>query len=567
MAAEKIEFALGSKFKGEGFKAATQAIKDNRQEINAARQGIGALTSAFKEVSPEAAAAVGAVQKFGQAFVTGGIVGGVISLALQGLAKAVSFVSEKMHEAAEASKKYADILRNEVLAAMGDSSAQFQKLSEDIGKANREIKDSLALLNGDVAREAQNKVHELHIATLQKITDDMSAEGRASLLAQEQLTAQQIKAAAALEQATNAVNSQKEIVENTTKKREAAEQAVVDAETRLAELRERSAEYLQKRQALDNAIENVEQQYKDGMINLAKYREQQKQGALKVAELEETYKEQIEKLADATSKVEEAKRNAAAATDAEAAAARELETAELKVADVKLKNEAERADAELKLNDAKKKEQEAIEKETEAHQEVLDLCGGLYDAWNAWIDETEKLADAEAQLTEDIKNGAEDSGKVDPNKVQKVNVVRGPASGIGVNVEWNPLNQEIQKPKGLDDATWNRFRNGLANVADMQKVHRFQERQQRDQEMQLKRIEADSIKFLKIADTPESWRSKADNAFMEIYKQKVLPQLPKEMAAKMLGDAGKHILAKEDMKEFLGDKCAIIKYLEKLGLK
>lgn len=567
MAAEKIEFALGSKFEGEGFKAATQAIKDNRQEINAARQGIGALTSAFKEVSPEAAAAVGAVQKFGQAFVTGGIVGGVISLALQGLAKAVSFVSEKMHEAAEASKKYADILRNEVLAAMGDSSAQFQKLSEDIGKANREIKDSLALLNGDVAREAQNKVHELHIATLQKITDDMSAEGRASLLAQEQLTAQQIKAAAALEQATNAVNSQKEIVENTTKKREAAEQAVVDAETRLAELRERSAEYLQKRQALDNAIENVEQQYKDGMINLAKYREQQKQGALKVAELEETYKEQIEKLKDATSKVEEAKRNAAAATDAEAAAARELETAELKVADVKLKNEAERADAELKLNDAKKKEQEAIEKETKAHQEMLDLCGGLYDAWNAWIDETEKLADAEAQLTEDIKNGAEDSGKVDPNKVQKVNVVQGPASGIGVNVEWNPLNQEIQKPKGLDDATWNRFRNGLANVADMQKVHRFQERQQRDQETQLKRIEADSIKFLRIADAPESWRSKADDAFMEIYKQKVLPQLPKEMAAKMLGDAGKHILAKEDMKEFLGDKCAIIKYLEKLGLK
>lgn len=567
MAAEKIEFALGSKFEGEGFKAATQAIKDNKNEINAARQGLGALTSAFKDVSPEAAAAVGAVQKFGRAFVTGGIVGGAISLALQGLAKAVSFVSEKMHEAAEASKRYADILRNEVLAAMGDSSAQFQKLSDDIGKANREIKDSLALLNGDVAREAQNKVHELHIETLQKITDDMSAEAKASLLAQEELTKCEINAAAALEQATNAVNSHKEIVENCAKKREAAEQAVVNAETKLAELRERSSEYIQKRQKLDYAIENVDERYKNGMINLAEYRRLQKEGALKVAELEETYKDQVGNLNEATSKLDAARRNAADAADAEAAAARALETAELNAESVRIKNDAERADAEQKLREAQVKHSEAVMKLVEKeHEAADDWSEFLQNQLRKLNDATENLADAENDAADDLENGDDKGGK-DSNKVQKVNVVQGPASGIGVNVEWNPLNQEIQKPKGLDDATWNRFRNGLANVADMQKVHRFQERQQRDQETQLKRIEADSIKFLKIADTPESWRSKADNAFMEIYKQKVLPQLPKEMAAKMLGDAGKHILAKEDMKEFLGERCAIIKYLEKLGLK
>lgn len=566
MAAEKIEFSLGSKFEGEGFKQATQAIKDNRQEINGARQGLGALTSAFKEVSPEAATAVGAVQKFGQAFVTGGIIGGAISLALQGLAFAVTKVTEKMQEAAEASKKYADILRNDVLAAMGESSAQFQKLSTDIDKANREIKDSLALLNGDVARGAQNKVHELHINTLQQITDDMSETGRAAILANEALNQTVIKRDAALQQATNVINAQMEIAENAAKVKNAADAAVVAAETKLAELQERSAEYLAKRQALDDAIANAEQMYNDGIIDLSKYRQLQKEGALKAAELEETYKDQIGYLKDATAKLEAARLNAANAADAESKAETQLEQAQLNIEAQRTKYEAELMDATRKRQEAVELNEIAIDEETSAEEAMIERMNELDSALSEWKDSTNELSKAEKKAKEDLEKGGDGGGgNFDPNKVQKVNVVKG--TGVSVDVDFNNVNEEIGKPKDLDDKTWNRMRQGLANVADMQKVQRFQDKAQRDRETQLKRIESDSVKFLKIADTPESWRSKADENFIDIYKQKVLPQLPKEIAAKMLGDAGKHVLAKEDIEKFLGDNGTILKYLKNLGLK
>lgn len=563
MAAEKIEFSLGSKFEGEGFKQATQAIKDNRQEINGARQGLGALTSAFKEVSPEAATAVGAVQKFGQAFVTGGIIGGAISLALQGLAFAVTKVTEKIQEAAEASKKYADILRNDVLAAMGESSAQFTKLSTDIDKANREIKDSLALLNGDVARDAQNKVHELHINTLQQITDDMSETGKASILANEALNQTVIKRDAALQQATNVIKAQMEIAENAAKVKDAADAAVFAAETKLAELQERSAEYLAKRQALDDAIANAEQMYNDGIIDLAKYRQLQKEGALKAAELEETYKDQIGYLKDATAKLEAARLNAANAADAESKAETQLAQAQLNIEAQRTKYEAELMDATRKRQEAVELNEIAIDEETSAEEAMIEQMNELDSALREWKDSTNKLSEAEKKAKEDLEKGG--GGNFDPNKVQKVNVVKGTC--VSVDVDLNNVNEEIGKPKDLDDKTWNRMRQGLANVADMEKVQRFQDKAQRDRETQLKRIESDSVKFLKIADTPESWRSKADENFIDIYKQEVLPQLPKEIAAKMLGDAGNHVLAKEDMEEFLGDNGTIINYLKKLGLK
>ena len=113
MADNHIQFRIGSTFQGDGFKKAALAIQQNQRETRSATRGLGELTSTVEGISPAAAKAVSAVKGIGSAFVAGGIVGGAIQLALQGVGLVLEKVVEKTKEAAEASKTYAGILKDQ----------------------------------------------------------------------------------------------------------------------------------------------------------------------------------------------------------------------------------------------------------------------------------------------------------------------------------------------------------------------------------------------------------------------------------------------------------------------
>ena len=120
---------------------------------------------------------------------------------------ALGFIITKFNEAKEAAAKFADICRTEIVDGMKSITSGFKDVSTDIANAKSEAKDMLAVLNGAIASEARTKVQELHIQTLQQITDGMSEAGKNAILANEAYQAAIIKNTAAIEQA-EAANKQ-----------------------------------------------------------------------------------------------------------------------------------------------------------------------------------------------------------------------------------------------------------------------------------------------------------------------------------------------------------------------
>lgn len=572
MADNHITFKIGSAFNGEGFEKANQAIKDNRKEISASVRGLGELSSAFKNVSPGAAAAADGVGKFAAAFVSGGIAGGVISLALEGISLAVEKVSQHFAEAAEATKKYAAILKDEVMAALGDTTARFKSLQSEMAESSRLAKDVLSVLNGDVAHDAANKLYELHVSTINKLTDDMSATERAIILAEESRQAAIIRATAAEEQAANAVNAYQTALDNAAKVKEGSEQRAAKASEKLAELTEKSAEYLDKRKTAENYLATQEERFAEGQISLKDVIDARKNVALKLSELEETYKDDVSRLKDATSRAEAAKKDVAAAEYEYQRAQDRLHQA------VQKREEAERSittaelDGSLKVTEAQKSHAEVLEAEAKKHQEALDASGGFIDAWNGFMDSLENLGNS----MDEAADGMGGSGKSDFNDGyderklgRKVRVVNPNDIGnsVGVGVRINNVREDIVKPRKLDDATFERIKKGQASVADWKRFDRFTEREERDAESSTHRIGADAARFISNADKPESWLSSRDLQFQEDFKSRVLPQLPVDVATKLLGDASKHVLVKDDLAEFLGTNSNIVRMLKNLGLK
>lgn len=116
----------------------------------------------------------------------------------------IGFIVEKIQEMREAASKFAETLRDEVVQSITSINENFKKTSDQINQTKADAKDMMDVLNGEVAKNTQLKIHELHIETLQKITDDMSKAGKDVILADEAYQAACIKGAAAVETAANA---------------------------------------------------------------------------------------------------------------------------------------------------------------------------------------------------------------------------------------------------------------------------------------------------------------------------------------------------------------------------
>lgn len=326
MADNHIQFRIGSTFEGEGFKKAQAALAENRKEIASSVRGLGELTNALGGISPATETAVSSVRSLGAAFLSGGIVGGTIQLAIQGISFAVEKGVELFKSFEERTRRLAETMRDDFLAAIGSSEARFKSLSAEMAKANQQARDLAAVLNGQVAQDVQMKVYQLHMDKLQAVTDNMTEGGKAVVEAQFAMREATLKAQAAVETSYNNLELANAEVVNAGKVLAEAERRVAESDIVLNDARQNeagNAEYLARVQA-ENAEAHKALEDATYAVEKARRNAATASDRVTLAEkaLEVTTKEHNAKILEANRKIDEeiVKKNELALKEEEAAA-------------------------------------------------------------------------------------------------------------------------------------------------------------------------------------------------------------------------------------------------------
>lgn len=216
----------------------------------------------------------------------------------------ISFIAEKFRKAKEEAQKFADLCRSETVQAMKALGVNLGNISKQIDADTTKAKDMLAVLNGEVASNAQMKVHELNTKALQKITDDMTSATRNAIMATAALEGAEVKAAAIVEQAANTTKNAQSTLTAATQKREAAETALSDAQQQRAEFEQNATAYgngwlAQYRELQTRASQSTEQLMANGLA-LEQALAFRKSAALALAKFEEEHKNEVAALNEVT---------------------------------------------------------------------------------------------------------------------------------------------------------------------------------------------------------------------------------------------------------------------------
>jgi hypothetical protein len=564
MAVEKITFELGSNFSGEGFEKANKLIEKNRKELEGGKRGVGELTQAFRELDPNLAKATGNVGKFADAFIQGGIVGGLITAAMMGVAEGVKLIYEKLAEARQAAKNLANELMNKLVGATKTNTEAFEDFRNEVAKTRTEAEGLLAVMNATIAEKAKRDVMQLNMEKLQAVADEITAEGKALVAAEYDLKIAMIQNKAANEASYNTLQNATKAVKDATEVRVESENLLADQRQQLRIAEGRLVEYTHKREKIEAGLAKCLTDYEAGHLDYSQMLKNRVRLQQDLKELEEVYKERIAAHSKVKEAVVAAEKNLEAAVAAEAKAKNAATIAQEKFTTDQKKLTTDFENLNVKLKEAKEAEIAATEKAAEKKEKEA----------RSWEEHLEKLkkklpvrdADFHDEVLRDLMAGEDGVKKGgDPKEPQKVKVVNEKPLNVGMNANlWPNEMKEIPKPKKLDQKVWDRWKNGTATLAERERVKRFMEMDRRYNMSQMKRLLPDFTKFVQNADKPESWLSKHDKQQMETMKREVIPSLGVEVATKLLKDAGSHVLCSDDMKPFIEDEKAIRKYVESL---
>ena len=540
MASNNIEFRLSSRFEGEGFKKASAAIQQNQKEINSSIRGLGELSNVLGSISPQAATAASSIASFGQAFVAGGIVGGTIRLAIDGISFAVEKAIGWYKSFEERTKALAEAMRNNFLKAIGDSEARFRSLSAEVQNASQQLKDMTDVLNGSVAKDVQNKVYQLHIEKLQAVTDNMTEGGKAVVDAQFAMREATLKARAAIETSYNNLEAANAEVVNAEKIAAEAAKRVADSDAILADARQneaRDSDYFSKVQK-DNA------------------------DAHKALEL-------------ATNNLEKARRNASDASDKVTSAERNLELT-TKEHDAKIK------EANKKIEEERNARNELARKEEDAAIKWREYLDGAFERErNARNELARKEEDASLAFQDYINNLKESAGLVNEQSVDDflqdlADILEGKATSSSssavvnespdVNLK-NPIPLPVQVPQAQPVV-----RGFGQHLADLRNVGR----EQRNLISDLKGdYEREITQYMLALNTDRSQRTQQQNDMISYYNDTFIPNLVSQygpsVVEKLFTDANGKVMLKHDWERFFspsgGFHNMLAKFFNKLGLK
>ena len=366
MSSGRLEIELGGKYTARqqfqqmnaDIKAAGKSMKDMGQAgMSVASQIAGAFDLKLNGTLKSSLNIIGEMAR-------GGIWGAMSSIA----SSAIGFVAEQWNKAKETASKYAEICRSEVVEAIKAVGERFKSTAKDIDNAKASAQDLMNVLNGEVATKSEIKVHQIAVDALQQITDDMTAASKGVVMASAAMEQAEVKAAAAIEQAENNTRLAQENESSARQKREAAEQALVQAQEQRAEFERRAADqgWLQEIETARKKAATVYQNLialgydAGGALAIAKGR------AVAVAQLEEEYKSEL-------ASYNEVKKAEKAASEALESAKLEEISAGQSVTLAKQKEDVARSAAAEQIESSKVKyaeAQAALEKETQARAEA-----------------------------------------------------------------------------------------------------------------------------------------------------------------------------------------------------
>lgn len=573
MADERINLTFAGDYQlGDAFKNlnndVTRFQKATKDMSQAARSSLSSLAGAF---DTELGGAIGKTAGLVNEMARGGIWGVMAAAANQ----AIGFIAEKLREAQEAAAKFADICRNEVMSAISAAADNFKSVSSAISDARADAKDMLDILNGEIAGNAEMKVHELHIETLQKITDNMSNTAKNVILADEAYQAAVIKGTAAIEQAEAVTTAAKEAVKSAADRRTAAEEALAKISDERAKLEAQMFDFgrgwLAKRNELAANIEKNEQMYNEGLISQSAYLKNRKDLSVQLAKLEEEHKDDLTKLnaakkaeEDATKELEKAKRD-------ETKAARDVEKAAKKEEVARTAAATAEGEAKIKLDAANRavaREAEAAQKaqkaaDDKAYQDAINaditrICSKNQVKAAEYIElfatciangatEAEAYQELQKRLNDELKNradaeaGATASAKSGKKRDKDGNVI------TSVSIDPKEVGEGVHEWDGK--TTWSKMRDKLSD--DVKNEHQEQKKQR-----------AEMSPFISLL------KGNMPKTFTDEYKKMLTAEYSKDQLKDMYKKAMEsQLLSKSEQKQQMKTFQSILKCMEDQGLK
>ena len=376
MATEKIQLEIGSSFPGK--KQMTEAHSSVKEMQNSVREcsevgkhALGQIASQLNgEFAPALRIGIGLLEEIAR----GGLWG---VMAAAGNA-AFQFVINKCNEANEAAKAFAATLSERFSSGVSAVAERFKGLSDNINQAAADAKDMMAVLNGEIAGKAETKIHQLHIETLQKLTDATSEAAKRVILADEALAAAKIRATATLEQAQNATHLAEQAVVDAQNRRAAAEAALAEITAIRTKQEGDFSGWMEQRKVLQQNIEMAEVAYSQKMIDHSEYMKKRNYWVLELKKFEEQYAAEISAHTEILQKEKEASAAIESAKKAEEAASRNVTLAKQKEESASRALERATLDNEAKVVEASRAQEAEIaanlkKAEAEAQKAEQDL--------------------------------------------------------------------------------------------------------------------------------------------------------------------------------------------------
>jgi len=572
MAESKIQLTLGGNYTaGAAFRQANDDVKKlqnaNRDMADAAKKTVGSIAGAFEG------------ELNGVLRTTGGLIadmarGGMWGVLASVANVAVGFIAEKFRELKEEARQFSEICRNGVMEAIGGIEGRFSSLSKKMQEANAAAKDMLDVMNGKTAANAEMKVHQLHIATLQKMTDDMTSAAKGVVLADEAYQAAVIRGTAAIEQAAASTEAAQADAKAATDRRLAAESSLAEISKERANLEAMMADYgrgwLAKRKEIEANLAKNEEAFSNGYYDQAKYLKYRKDLQIRLSKLESEHADELTQLNEAKKSEERAAMLVADAKRAEEAASRavtkakqreevarstaavaeEDAAARLDAANLAVTREAAAAEAAAKAADEK-----AYNDATIAH--ITAICtkrqvdaAGYLELYSTCIangaTEAEAYAELQKKLNDELKRRSEAEAKASKESKNGKNPGTSTASAT-VNINPSQVGQGISEWDGK--TTWHNTREKMSqDIRDA-----AQERKRMNQEL------APYINLLK-----GNYPDEMARAYMDRLQQDYSMSQLQEMTEKALG---RQLLSTSEQKEQLETLKKMLTAMEQQGLK
>lgn len=177
MAEQRVQFTIGSIFKGEGFKQAQAAVKDVNQAVRTSASVIGNLASNVGILDSKYAKAAGAVTGLTSALTTGNPIMAAFGIAMTGVSLIISTFNEKLAEQKKRQDELTESLKrmhdqmvktwsNEQASEMAKFNENLKSIADSYDSITKEANQLIAATNKLAATRDQGKDIQMQIDKL-----------------------------------------------------------------------------------------------------------------------------------------------------------------------------------------------------------------------------------------------------------------------------------------------------------------------------------------------------------------------------------------------------------------